>query len=58
MQTHEAQLEVRAVYLGGFPGQLVSGLVWLAATAAGTWLSTGQASSRAGYPKPHLQHRR
>lgn len=45
MQTQEAQLEVRTVYLGGFPGQLVSGLVWLAAVAAGTWLSTGQAKT-------------
>ena len=43
MQTREAQLEVRTIYLGGFLGQLVSGLVWLAAAAAGTWLSARQA---------------
>jgi len=35
----EAQHEVRSVYEGGFFGQLVSGVLWLAAAALGTWLS-------------------
>ena len=39
MEVKEAQREVRTVYLGGFAGQLVSGLVWLASAAAGTWVS-------------------
>lgn len=37
MQVHEAQQEVRSVYLAGFPGQLVSGIVWLVSAAIGTW---------------------
>jgi len=40
MQIEDAQLEVRTVYLRGFPGQLVAGLLWLASAAAGTWGST------------------
>jgi hypothetical protein len=35
----EAQREVRRVYAGGFYGQLVSGVVWLIAAAAATWIS-------------------
>jgi hypothetical protein len=35
----DAQRDVRRVYVGGFFGQLVSGVLWLAAAAAGTWIS-------------------
>lgn len=34
MTVAEAQLEVRRAFLGGFMGQLVSGLIWLASAAA------------------------
>ena len=37
MQVTDAQREVRTVYRGGFMGQLVSGLLWLASAAAATW---------------------
>lgn len=40
---HEAQREVRHVYVGGFFGQLVSGMVWLFAAASATWMSPGAA---------------
>jgi len=40
MEVEEAQSEVRAVFLGGFPGQLVSGALWLASAALSTWVST------------------
>lgn len=33
----EAQREIRAAYLGGFAGQLVSGILWLGSAALGTW---------------------
>ncbi len=33
----DAQRDVRRLYAGGFHGQLVSGAVWLAASAAATW---------------------
>jgi hypothetical protein len=36
MVAAEAQAEVRQVYRGGFMGQLVSGLLWLASAVAGT----------------------
>ena len=39
MEIHEAQREVRSVYLGGFWGQLVSSVIWLGAAAMGTWIS-------------------
>ena len=39
----EAQRDVRRTYLGGFYGQLVSGAIWLAASAVATWGSTGAA---------------
>lgn len=39
MQTHEAQSEVRTTYLGGFPGQFVSGLLWIAAAAVSTFVA-------------------
>jgi hypothetical protein len=35
----EAQRQVRSVYEGGFFGQLISSILWLAAAALGTWLS-------------------
>lgn len=37
MDISEAQRDVRRVYRGGFAGQLVSGMVWLAAAAVGAW---------------------
>ena len=37
----EAQRDVREVYVGGFFGQLVSGIVWLVAAAMATWVSAG-----------------
>jgi len=39
----EAQRDVRRTYVGGFFGQLVSGALWLAAAAVGTWGTTGGA---------------
>ncbi len=37
MQVADAQREIRQAYIGGFMGQLVSGLLWLAAAAFATW---------------------
>ena len=37
MLVADAQQEVRRVYRGGFMGQLVSGLLWLASAAAASW---------------------
>ncbi len=37
MQVTDAQREMRAVYLGGFAGQLVSGTLWLSSAAVATW---------------------
>jgi hypothetical protein len=37
MQVSDAQREVRTVFLGGFPGQLVSGTLWLISAVLGTW---------------------
>lgn len=34
----DAQREMRTAFLGGFAGQLVSGLIWLIAAALSTWL--------------------
>jgi len=39
VNTKEAQREMRSAFLGGFAGQLISGVIWLAAAALGTWLS-------------------
>src|SRR5437867_5005588 len=39
MQVHDAQREVRTVYLGGSVGQFVSGALWLSSAAMGTWAS-------------------
>lgn len=33
----DAQWEIRQAYLGGFMGQLVSGLLWIATAAVATW---------------------
>ena len=38
MTLEECQREMRTVFLGGFAGQLVSGLIWLAATIVSVWL--------------------
>ena len=37
MYVADAQREIRQAYLGGFMGQLVSGLLWLASAAFATW---------------------
>jgi len=37
MQIADAQRDVRTTFLGGFPGQLVSGLIWLTSAALATW---------------------
>lgn len=37
MDIHDAQRESRSVYIGGFWGQLVSSVIWLASAAVGTW---------------------
>ncbi len=39
MQIEQAQRDVRVVYVGGFFGQLVSGVLWLTAAAVGTFSS-------------------
>lgn len=43
MHIPDAQREMRQAYLGGFAGQTVSGVLWLAAAALGTWGSPRQA---------------
>jgi hypothetical protein len=35
----DAQLEVRSTYMGGFVGQLVSGVLWLISCSLSLWLS-------------------
>lgn len=39
MNIQDAQREVRAVYIGGFVGQLVSSVIWLVSAAVGTWVT-------------------
>lgn len=39
MNIHEAQEEVRTVFVGGSVGQAVSGLIWLVSAALGSWVS-------------------
>lgn len=39
MSIEAAQREVRSTYMGGFPGQFVSGVVWLISAFLGWWLS-------------------
>ena len=43
MQVSEAQRELRHTFLGGFPGQVVSAVLWWLSAAFGTWGSTRQA---------------
>ena len=43
MLIDEAQKEMRSRFLGGFYGQLVSGLVWLISAALATWSGPGTA---------------
>lgn len=38
MKIEDSQREMRSVFLGGFAGQLISGLIWLIAAAASSWL--------------------
>ncbi len=38
MNVKDAQWEMRFNFLGGFGGQLVSGLIWLAAATASVWI--------------------
>jgi hypothetical protein len=37
MELHEAQREVRSVFIGGAVGQFVTGGIWLASAALSTW---------------------
>jgi hypothetical protein len=39
MDIQDAQREVRSVYIGGFWGQLLYSIIWLAAAAMGTWVT-------------------
>jgi hypothetical protein len=39
MQIADAQKDVRTVFLGGFPGQLVSSVIWFASAATLSWYS-------------------
>ena len=41
MLIEDAQRDVRRVYVGGFYGQVVSGVLWLLAAAVATWVSVG-----------------
>lgn len=43
MNISDAQKEVRSVHLGAFSGFIVTGLIWLASAAIGTWMSIGMA---------------
>ena len=40
MQISDAQRDVRTTFLGGFPGQLVSAVIWFASAALATWVSS------------------
>jgi hypothetical protein len=39
MNVEQAQREVRSMYIGGFPGAIVSGLLWATSSAIATWSS-------------------
>lgn len=39
MDVADAQREVRSVFIGGFPGQIVSGGLWLLSAGLGSWVS-------------------
>ena len=41
MNLIDCQVEMRKSFIGGFAGQLISGLIWLAAAAASVWLRPG-----------------
>jgi hypothetical protein len=41
MNLNECQREMHSAFLGGFAGQLVSGVIWLVAAILGTWFSPG-----------------
>src|SRR5258706_4252555 len=43
MDVRDAQCEVRTVYMGGFPGQVASGLIWFASATLATWGRRSQA---------------
>ena len=43
MLVADAQREVRLTFMGGFPGSVVSGTIWLVSAALGTWGSTRNA---------------
>jgi hypothetical protein len=43
MHVADAQREVRTTYLGGAPGGIVSGLLWLVSAACATWGTRPQA---------------
>ena len=40
MDVEDAQREVRSVFLGGFPGQVVSSIMWFVSAGMSTWVST------------------
>jgi len=37
MTIEEAQYDSRVTYIGGFPGQIVSGVIWLLSASLATW---------------------
>jgi hypothetical protein len=39
MDIQDARRESRAVYIGGFWGQLDSSVIWLVSAAVGTWVT-------------------
>ena len=39
MLVQDAQHDVRTVFIGGFWGQLVSSVIWLASAALGSWVT-------------------
>jgi len=41
MNVKECQREMRSAFLGGFGGQLVSGVIWIIAAATSVWISSG-----------------
>ena len=43
MEIRDAQRDVRTVYLGSFPGLIVSSAIWFASAATGTWSRAGLA---------------
>lgn len=43
MLVSDAQRELRLTFMGGFPGSVVSGTIWLVSAALGTWGSTRDA---------------